>query len=299
MAATFQTMPIAQLSDLSADDRAQIRAIGCLFDPLGGEQMDMLPNLEIISSFGVGYDHIDADVAAKRGVIVTHTPGVLDDEVADTAIGLLLNTLRELPRAEAYLRAGRWAGEGTYPLTQLTLRERTVGIFGLGRIGQAIARRLTGFGVDVHYHNRRPVDGIDHTYHSDLDSLADACDTIINVVPATAETQGIINADIFNRLGPNGVFINVGRGTTVNETDLIAALEQGTIAAAGLDVYTDEPNVPQGLLDAPNTVLLPHVASASEHTRIAMGNLVVDNLITWFTQRRVLTSVPETAHLTP
>lgn len=282
---------------MDADQRAAIAAFGCMSDPVDATLLDALPNLKIVSSFGVGYDHVDAGYAADKGVIVTHTPGVLDEEVADTALGLLLNTVRELPKAEAYLRAGRWVAEGAYPITGLTLRDRTAGIFGLGRIGLAIARRLEAFGLAIHYHNRSRKDAVPYPYHETLASLADACDTLICVAPGTAETHHAVNADVLGRLGAKGVVINIGRGSVVDESALIDALRAGTIAAAGLDVFEDEPHVPEALLNAPNASLLPHVGSASHHTRDAMGDLVVDNLLAWFKTGRALTPIPETRHL--
>jgi lactate dehydrogenase-like 2-hydroxyacid dehydrogenase len=258
--------------------------------------IDALPQLEIIASFGVGYDSVDAAHAGKRGVMVTNTPDVLTEEVADTAIGLLINTVRELYRAEDYLRQGRWLAEGAYPLTRSTLRGRRAGIFGMGRIGLAIARRLEAFGLSVAYHNRRPVDGIAYAYHSTLKGLAEAVDTLISVAPGTSSTAKAVNAEVLQALGPNGVFVNIGRGSTVDEPALAKALADGTILAAGLDVFADEPRVPKALLDLPNATLLPHVGSASVHTRDAMADLMVDNLITWFSEGKAITAVPETAH---
>ncbi|MEM1376349.1 MAG: 2-hydroxyacid dehydrogenase [Pseudomonadota bacterium] len=287
----------AGLTQLEDEERHKVKGIACLFDTIDGQILDAFPNLEIISSFGVGYDHIDAQAAADRNIVVTHTPGVLDDEVADTAIGLLLNTIRRLPAAETYLRDGKWETNGSFPLTPLTLRQRSVGIYGMGRIGKAIAKRLEGFGVGISYHNRSQVDGVHYRYCSSLMELAETVDTLINVVPATPETEKSINASVLKKLGKHGVLINVGRGSTVSESDLAKALHDGTIAAAGLDVFAEEPRVPEALMTAPNTVLLPHVASASEHTRMAMGQLVIDNLVAWFSNREAITPVPETQHL--
>jgi lactate dehydrogenase-like 2-hydroxyacid dehydrogenase len=256
--------------------------------------IDRLPKLEIVANFGVGYDGVDAKHAAARKVMVTNTPDVLTDEVADVALGLLLSTARELPRAERWLREGRWAGGDTYPLTRGTLRGRSVGIFGMGRIGRAIAKRVEAFGLPVSYHNRRKLDGVDYAYHATLVELAAAVDTLIAVAPGTPETEKAVNAEVLRVLGPQGIFVNVGRGSTVDEPALIRALADGTIMAAGLDVFAQEPGVPQALIDLPNAVLLPHVASASVHTRQAMANLVVDNLVTWFGEGRALTPVPET-----
>ncbi|MGU3399546.1 2-hydroxyacid dehydrogenase [Brucellaceae bacterium D45D] len=259
--------------------------------------IDALPNLEIIGNFGVGYDAVDASHAASRNVMVTNTPDVLTDEVADTAIGLLIDTVRELSKSEAFLRDGRWEKEGRYPLSKLSLRGRSVGIFGLGRIGKAVARRVEAFGLPVAYHNRRKADGVAYDYYPSLIELAKAVDTLILVAPGGAETARAVNAKVLEALGPDGVLINVGRGTLVDDEALIAALNSGTIAAAGLDVFTNEPSVPQGLLDAPNTVLLPHIASASQKTRQAMADLVIDNLISWFDTGKAITPVPETLHV--
>ncbi|MDX8458566.1 2-hydroxyacid dehydrogenase [Mesorhizobium humile] len=276
--------------------RAAVRGIAS-YAGINAAMIDALPNLEIIASFGVGYDSVDANHAARRGVMVTNTPDVLTEEVADTAIGLLINTVRELYAAEKWLRDGDWVENGNYRLSRLTLRGRSVGIFGMGRIGRAVARRLEAFGLPIAYHNRRKVEGLSYEYHATLKGLAEAVDTLICIAPGGAATEKAINAGILSALGSNGVFVNIGRGSTVDEAALAAALESGTIAAAGLDVFADEPNVPQALLDAPNTSLLPHVGSASEHTRRAMADLCVDNLVAWFAERRPLTPVPETINV--
>jgi lactate dehydrogenase-like 2-hydroxyacid dehydrogenase len=256
--------------------------------------MDRLPKLEIAANFGVGYDAIDAGHAGRSGIMVTNTPDVLTEEVADTTLGLLLNTVREFSASERYLREGRWEGEGNYRLSPLTLRGRTVGIFGMGRIGKAIARRLEAFGVAIEYHNRRQDPEVVYAYHPTLHALASSVDTLIVVVPGGEATRDAVNADVLKALGKNGVLINIGRGSTVDELAVAAALRDGTIAAAGLDVFKDEPHVPQALMSAPNCVLLPHLGSASEHTRRAMADLCVDNLVSWFSAKGALTPVPET-----
>ncbi|CDX42227.1 Glyoxylate/hydroxypyruvate reductase A HPR2 [Mesorhizobium plurifarium] len=276
--------------------RATVRGIAS-YAGISAAMIEALPNLEIIASFGVGYDSVDANHAAKRGVMVTNTPDVLTEEVADTAIGLLINTVRELYAAEKWLRDGDWAEKGNYRLSRLTLRGRSVGIFGMGRIGRAVARRIEAFGLPIAYHNRRRVQGLAYDYHATLKGLAEAVDTLICVAPGGAATERAINAEILSALGSNGVFVNIGRGSTVDEAALAAALESGAIAAAGLDVFAEEPNVPRALLDAPNTSLLPHVGSASVHTRRAMADLCVDNLVSWFAERRPLTPVPETINI--
>ncbi|SMC43194.1 2-hydroxyacid dehydrogenase [Rhizobium sp. RU36D] len=286
-------VPVGEYPDLSAEDAARVRGIA-VSGSVSEAWMERLPALEIIANFGVGYDGVDAGAAARRGIIVTNTPDVLNDEVADTTIALLLNTLREFYTAERYLRDGRWVSEGPYRLTPLSLRGRHVGLYGLGRIGLEIAKRLEPFKVKISYHTRSPRSGIDYAHHDSLEALAEAVDTLICIVPKTPETFKAIDAKILKALGPNGVLINVGRGWSVDEEALVAALNEGTIAAAGLDVFQDEPTVPQSLLDAPNTSLLPHVASASVPTRNAMADLVADNIIGWFDRRQVLTPVPET-----
>ncbi|MCA0024894.1 MULTISPECIES: 2-hydroxyacid dehydrogenase [unclassified Mesorhizobium] len=295
---TFRRVGIerADPSLVTDDMRDNVRAIAS-FGGISAAFMDALPKLEIVASFGVGYDSVDARHAGDHGIMVTNTPDVLTEEVADTAIGLLINTVRDLPRAEAWLRDGSWQRKGNYPLSRLTLRGRSAGIFGMGRIGLAIARRLEAFGLPVAYHNRRRVEGLSYPYHPTLKGLAEAVDTLISVVPGGASTEKAVDAEILSALGANGVFVNIGRGSTVDEAALATALAKGTIAAAGLDVFADEPNVPRALLDATNASLLPHVGSASEHTRRAMADLCVDNLVSWFSERRSITPVPETAHV--
>lgn len=288
------------LSSLDVDLAAKVRGVA-VSPSLGGafvgpEFIDALPNLEIIANFGVGYDGVDAVYAGNKGVMVSNTPDVLTEEVADTTIGLLLNTVRELARAEVYLRQGRWVSEGAYPLTG-SLRGRKVGIFGMGRIGQAIARRLEAFGLSVAYHNRRKADELPYAYYPTLERLAADVDILISVVPGTKETEKAVNAQILRALGADGVFINIGRGSTVDEAALAEALKNRVIRAAGLDVFANEPNVPQELVELPNATLLPHVGSASIYTRDAMADLVVDNLIGWFSTGRALTPVPETSHI--
>lgn len=255
--------------------------------------IERLPALEIIASFGVGYDGIDVAAAADHGVVVTNTPDVLTEEVADTAIGLLLMTVRDLSAAERHLRAGRWAVDGPYPLSA-SLRNRTVGMVGLGRIGKAIARRLDAMQVPVVYHSRRARADVPYRYYDNLRAMAADVDVLLVIVPGTAETKHLINAEILQALGPDGILINVGRGSVVDEAALVSALKDGTIRSAGLDVFANEPHVPAALVGLPNAVLLPHVGSASVHTRTAMGQLVVDNLRAWFQDGTPLTPVPET-----
>ncbi|MBZ6077424.1 2-hydroxyacid dehydrogenase [Microvirga puerhi] len=256
--------------------------------------LDFFPNAEIVASFGVGYDNVDVHAAAKRGIIVTNTPDVLNDEVADLTIGLLISTLRRIPQADRYLRAGEWL-KAPFPLSS-TLRDRKIGIIGLGRIGKAIARRLEGFGVEIAYHGRTRQENVSYAHYPTLTSMAEAVDVLIAITPGGAGTKHLVNAEVLSALGPNGVLINVARGSVVDEAALIKALQQGTILAAGLDVFEHEPQVPQALIDMDNVVLLPHVASGSIHTRKAMGQLVVDNLVSWFAGKGPLTPVSETPY---
>ena len=279
---------------LDEDTRKRIRGLAAA-TAISADFIDSLPNLEVIANFGVGYDAVDARHAATRQVMVTNTPDVLSEEVADTTVGLLLNTVRELPKAEAYLRAGKWESNGAYPLTSLSLRGRTVGIFGLGRIGLAIARRLEAFGLPIHYHTRNKRSDVAYRWHARLVDLASAVDTLVVIVPGGAATEKAVNTEVLDALGPQGVLISVGRGSTIDEPALIAALTDRRIAAAGLDVFAHEPHVPQALMDLPNACLLPHVASASVSTRNAMADLVVDNLEAWLAGRPALTPVPECA----
>jgi lactate dehydrogenase-like 2-hydroxyacid dehydrogenase len=246
----------------------------------------------MISSFGVGYDHVDAKWAGEHGIVVTNTPDVLNEEVADTALGLLLCTVRELPQAERYLRAGQWVN-GEYRLTA-SLRGRRAGIVGLGRIGKGIAQRLEAFGLPVAYHGRNPQAGVPYRYYPDLVEMARDVDVMIVMTPGGAATRHLINAKVLDALGPNGIFINVSRGTVVDQDALVAALKERKILAAGLDVYAHEPHVPPELLTFDNVVLLPHVGSGSIPTRDAMHQLVIDNLMAWAAGKPPLTPVPET-----
>ena len=255
--------------------------------------MDQLPNLQLIASFGVGYDGVDVAHAVARRVVVTNTPDVLNDEVADTTIGLLLNTLRQFPTAEQWLRQGNWKN-GAYPLAPFSLTGRHVGIFGLGRIGKEIAHRLAPFKVKISYHTRTRYPDVEYDYYPTLKEMAEAVDTLIAIVPKTAATHKVIDAEIMSALGPKGVLINVGRGWSVDEDALAAALGNGTLGAAGLDVFYNEPHVPEALLALPNATLLPHLGSATVQTRDAMADLVAGNIISWLENGHAVTPVPET-----
>lgn len=281
------------LSRLPKDVAARIRGIAVTgLVPTDSTVLAQFPKAEMVASFGVGYDHVDAAEAGRRGLVVTNTPDVLTDEVADLALGLLISTVRQLPQVDRYLREGKWL-KGNYPLTT-SLRGRKVGIVGLGRIGKAVAQRIEAFGLPVVYHGRTRQPDVAYRYYPSLVEMAADVDTLISVAPGGASTHHIINAEVLKALGPNGIVVNVGRGTVIDEQALIKALQDKTILSAGLDVFEDEPRVPAELIAIEHAVLLPHVGSASVHTREAMGQLLVDNLVSWFDGKGPLTPVSET-----
>jgi len=282
--------PAAKLAEIAPKIVAIAAGAGHM--PVDGAFLSQFPALKIVSSMGVGYDHVDAAWAGKNGIVVTNTPDVLNEEVADTAMGLLLSAVRQLPQAEKYLRAGKWL-EKAFPLSD-TLRGKTMGILGLGRIGKAIAKRGEAFGLKIVYHGRTKQADVSYPYHPTLVGMAQACDILMVITPGGAGTKNIVNAEVLEALGPKGVLINVARGSVVDEEALIAALQQKKIATAGLDVFADEPRVPQALIDMEHIVLLPHVGSASQHTRNAMAQLVVDNVTSFISGKGPLTPVAET-----
>ena len=273
----------------------KVRALAVVFHgvKIDDAYMAQFPNLEIVTSFGVGYDHIDAKAAAARGVVVAHTPGVLDAETADTALGLLLNTVRGFSAAEAYLRQGRWVKDGPFPLSA-SLSGRRMGVLGLGRIGKEIAKRVAAFGVEIVYHGRKPQAEAPYLYYPSLIAMAKAVDILMVAAPGGADTRHIVNAEVLDALGPNGVLINIARGSLVDDDALIAALKERRILAAGLDVFPHEPKVPEGYLSLDNCVLTPHVGSGSVSTRLAMANLVVDNLFAFMDGKGPIAPTPET-----
>jgi lactate dehydrogenase-like 2-hydroxyacid dehydrogenase len=292
---TVRKIDEAKDHDAFIAQHSQVRAIACSDTAckIPGDLMARFPKLEIVSSFGVGYDHMDVKWAAAHNVILTNTPNVLTEEVADTALGLLLCTVREFSQAERFLRAGKWVERG-YPLTKATLRNRTVGMVGMGAIGQAIARRLEAFGVPVVYHTRKPRREVGYLHCPNLVEMARAVDILLVIVPGGAATQNMINAEVLDALGPDGILINMARGTVVDEPALIKALEDKKIMAAGLDVYVKEPEVPQELIAMDNVVLFPHLGSASVYTRERMDQLMVDNIAAWAAGKPPLTPVAET-----
>lgn len=283
--------PDKMIAAIAPKVRGMAAGLGMKYD---AAFIDRFPALEIIAYFGVGYDAIDAAHAATRGIIVTNTPEVLTEEVADTAIGLMIMTVRELSAAERHLRAGKWTAEGNYRLSPGSLRDKSLGILGLGRIGKAVARRAEAFGLEITYHGRHEQKGVRYRYYDRLADMARDVDILMSVAPGGAETQGIVNAEVLKALGPDGFFVSIGRGTVVDEPALAAALRDGTICGAGLDVFAAEPEGAERFIEFENAVLLPHVGSASVHTRELMGGLVADNLISWFEDGTVLTPVAET-----
>ncbi|CAG4911622.1 unnamed protein product [Acidocella sp. C78] len=251
-----------------------------------------LPALELIANFGVGYDTVDAHAAAQHGVIVTNTPDVLNDEMGDFTVGLLLATIRTIPAAERYLRDGKWTG-GAFPLGH-SLRGRRIGIAGMGRIGRVVARRLSGFDLPIAYHSRNPIPHLDYPHFPSLRDLAAAVDVLIVVLPGGAATRHVVNAEVLAALGPDGILINVARGTVVDEAALIDALTHRKILAAGLDVFENEPHVPAALLACDNAVLVPHIGTGTNHTRGLMADLLIRNVISWFDGKGPITPVAET-----
>ncbi|NNF89907.1 MAG: 2-hydroxyacid dehydrogenase [Boseongicola sp.] len=258
---------------------------------LQDEVLAALPNLKVVSSFGVGYDSIDADACAERGIIVANTPGVLNDEVADTAMMLWLAVSRRLVPSDRWARSGDWEAKGAFPLTR-SVRGRKLGIVGFGRIGQTIAKLADAFDAEISYHARSKKD-VPFSYYPQLVEMARDSDVLIVITPGGAETRHLISAEVMDALGPEGILINVSRGSVVDEAALVAALEDGRLGGAGLDVFEEEPKIPDALKSMENVVLLPHVGSATVETRTAMGDLVCKNLERWLADRTVVTPVPE------
>jgi hydroxypyruvate reductase len=275
-----------------AEVAPRIRAIAAGGESkVGAALIAQLPKLEIISVMGVGYDGIDVAAAKAQGVVVTHTPNVLNDDVADLAIALMLAWARQLPKADRFVRAGDWA-KGSLPLGRKMSGAR-IGIVGMGRIGQAIAHRAAAFGMSIGYTARSAKTGLPYAFHADAVKLAANSDYLVAITPGGAGTRKLIDAEVMKALGPQGCIVNIARGSVVDETALIAALKDGTIAGAALDVFESEPNVPQALREMDNVVLTPHIGSATTETRRAMGKLAFDNLHAKLTGKPLLTPVPE------
>ena len=253
--------------------------------------MAALPNLGAVVNFGVGYETTDVDAAAARGIGVSNTPDVLTDCVADTAVGLMIDVLRQFSAADRYVRAGRWLADGNYPLTRQVSNTR-VGIIGLGRIGGAIAQRLNAFGCSISYHNRRRVDGSPYAYVPSAVELAQGVDVLVVAAAGGSGTQRLVSREVIDALGADGYLINIARGSVVDEDALVEALVAGRLAGAGLDVFVDEPDVPEALLTMDNVVVLPHVASGTVETRAAMEELTLRNLDEFLATGQLVTPVP-------
>ncbi len=249
--------------------------------------IDGLPNLELIAQFGVGVDNIDLEAAAERHVAVTNTPDVVTNDTADTALGLILAVLRRIVEADVTVRTGGWR---PFPLGA-TLSGKTVGIIGLGRIGSAIARRCEGFEMKIAYHGRSEKKGVSYKYYADLIKMAENVDVLVAACPGGEETRYIVNSKVLKALGPNGFLINIARGSVVNTEDLLIALSNREIAGAGLDVYENEPEVPEALKSMDNVVLLPHIGTATLETRTLMGQLVLANIMAHFEGKALVTPV--------
>jgi hydroxypyruvate reductase len=270
----------------------RIRAIAASGESkVPGALIAQLPALELISVMGVGYDGVDVAAAKARGVTVTHTPNVLNDDVADLAIGLMLSAARQLPAADRFVRGGLWL-EGNMPLARKMSGAR-LGLVGMGRIGPAIAHRALAFGMSIAYTARSAKADLPYRYFPTPLALAAEVDFLVLITPGGAATRKMIDAAVLKALGPRGFLVNVARGSVVDEQALIEALEAGTIAGAGLDVFEDEPRVPQRLLDLHKVVLTPHIGSATHATRQAMADLAANNLAAHFAGKPLLTPVPE------
>lgn len=250
-----------------------------------------LPKLKMISCYGVGYDNIDAKALMDQGIVTSHTPDVLNAEVATTAILLLMACYREILRDDAWVRSGDWETKGNAPLTR-TVDNQVIGILGMGRIGQEIARKLEPWNPTILYQTRTAKD-VPYEHVPDLVDMAGRCDALIVITPGGAATKHLVNKDVLEALGPEGTIVNVARGTVIDEAAMIDALQSGKLGWAGLDVFEDEPRVPEALREMQNVVLLPHMGSATVETRRAMGDLSVDNLLKFLEDGAVLTPVPE------
>jgi lactate dehydrogenase-like 2-hydroxyacid dehydrogenase len=259
---------------------------------VGTALMQSLPSLRAVVNFGVGYDTTDISQARERGILVSNTPDVLTDCVADTALGLTIDVLRRLTVADRFVRRGAWPAAGNFPLTHKVSGKR-VGILGLGRIGQAIATRFEAFGCPISYHKRTELADSSYAYAASPRELAADVDILVVATAGGSGTQGLVSREVLEALGPDGYLVNIARGSVVDQDALVELLTSGGLAGAGLDVFADEPNVPAALFELDNTVLLPHVSSGTVETRAAMEQLTLDNVASFLTTGTVLTPVPE------
>jgi len=269
----------------------QVRAIAAKGETIvTRELMARFPRLEIIAVFGVGYDGIDVQAASERGISVTNTPNVLTDDVADLAMTLMLSVSRRLVFADQHVRTQAWP-KGPFPLSRKVSGSR-LGIVGLGRIGKAIARRAEAFDMSIAYTARSVKPDMPYRFYASPQALAKEVDFLVLATFGGASTRGLVDKTVLDALGPNGYLINIARGSVVNETDLVAALQENRIAGAALDVFVDEPNVPVELFSMPNVVLTPHIGSGTVQTRTAMANLAYANLAAHFDNKPLLTPIP-------
>jgi len=272
---------------------SRIRAVAAGGDSrVDAALIGQLPALELISVMGVGYDGVDVAAAKARGIVVTHTPDVLNDDVADLALGLMLCAARQLPAADRYVREGAWAARGPMPL-QRKMSGARLGIVGMGRIGQAIATRAAAFGMAIAYTARSPRVAVPWRFVPEVLALAEQSDFLVLITPGGAGTRHMVNAEVLRALGKKGILVNVARGSVVDEAALVQALEDGVIGGAALDVFEDEPRVPARLMALPNVVLVPHIGSATTATRQAMADLAFANLQACFAGQPLPTPIPE------
>jgi lactate dehydrogenase-like 2-hydroxyacid dehydrogenase len=289
--ALFGLDHVGELYDLRYEPAPGIRAALSGGEGIDAATMDAAPDLQMVSLAVVGYDRVDLGHARAKDISVTNTPGVLTDDVADLAIALLLAVARRLPAQDLYVRQHRWASEGQPPLARRASGRR-IGILGLGRIGQAIADRARPFASEIGYFSRKPRDeGKDYRFFGDPVALAEWADTLIVAVSGGADTAGLVSREVIEALGADGILVNIARGSVVDEPAMVAALQDGRLGAAGLDVFADEPNVPEALLTLENVVLIPHQGSATRETRKAMGDLALANLAAFFSGKPLLTPV--------
>lgn len=282
---------LADATALEDSARAETRAIAYMgHSAFGAEAMDAFPKLELIANFGVGYDAIDVDAASARGIAVTNTPGVLDDDVADLAVAMLISQGRRMRQADAYVRSGEWGEKGSMPLFR-KMSGGTAGILGLGRIGREIADRLAAFKMDIHYWSRSPKDTPGWTFHEDPVALARNVDFLIVSLVGGAETENMVDSRVIEALGHDGVIINISRGSTIDESAMLEALENGRLAGAGLDVFVNEPKIDPRFFALDEVVLQPHQGSATHATRAAMGQLQRDNITALIAGKPLLTKV--------
>jgi lactate dehydrogenase-like 2-hydroxyacid dehydrogenase len=283
----YDAPALADVGDRAEGLEVAVAAVGGI--RVGAGEMDALPDLRAVANFGVGYDNVDVAEATRRGIVVSNTPDVLTDAVADLSVALVLDVLRGVTASQRWLRRGEWAAGGRFPLTR-DVRGSAVAILGLGRSGHAGAERLEAFGAVVAYHSRSPKD-VAWAYHASPVALAAASDVLVVLTPGGAGTEHLVDAAVLDALGPEGHLVNVARGSVVDEEALVVALEAGRLAGAGLDVFADEPHVPAALLERDDVVLLPHVGSATVQTREAMARLVLDNVAAFLDRGELVTPV--------